>query len=191
MTQRSQSSKLLDFTILALRWYLAYYMIDYGIAKITGAQFGIYDQTLLDKPLRDVSEFNLAWYLFGLNDTFKIVVATFQILGGILIIINRTALIGALVLLPILINIFLIDLSFTTEALGSALLIRLIFMVLCDLAILWFYKERVWRAWVALTDGFSTRYKYPWWIFLLMPFIGLAIDFVWVPLRLVIDLLMK
>ena len=109
MAARYQKSQLVDFAVLALRWYLAYYMIDYGIGKIVGEQFGAYDPAMPDKPLREVGRFKLAWYLFGLSPTFSTVVGVFQILGGVLIIINRTALIGAFILLPILINIFLID----------------------------------------------------------------------------------
>ena len=46
MPTKFSKEQLIDFIILALRWYLAFYMVDYGIGKITsfweGPREGIY-----------------------------------------------------------------------------------------------------------------------------------------------------
>lgn len=117
-----------DYFTLCLRWYLAFYMTDYGIAKITGGQFGVSDPKLLNTPFKDVDTFHLAWRLFAQSKTFSICVGLSQIVGSILIVIPRTRLIGALVLLPILANVFLIDVCFTTGMFGPALPLRLFMM---------------------------------------------------------------
>ena len=80
-------------------------MISYGWGKINGEQFGIFNQEVLNSPLKEVDKFNLAWYLFSLDKTFNVIVGITQIIGGVLIIINRTTLIGALILLPVLAQI--------------------------------------------------------------------------------------
>ena len=90
---------------------------------------------------------HMAWYLFGQSKIFCIAVGVSQIIGAILIVIPRTRLIGALVLLPILANIFLIDVCFT----GPALSIRLFGMILVDFAILYHSRCQVVSAWRYLT----------------------------------------
>lgn len=171
-------AQLFDFAVLVLRWYLVYYMIDYGWAKLSGTQFGIYDASVLDKPLKDVDKFYLAWHLFSLDRTFDISVGVIQILCAVLLIYNRTVLIGALLVLPVLIQIFFVDLSFTTNIFGYALPVRLFGMILSDLLILFYYKERVISACQKLTQGTTTKFRYRWWVFVLLPLLGLATDFV-------------
>lgn len=186
---------IIDFIVLALRWYLAYYMLDYGFGKLAGDQFGVYDSRILDMPVKQVDRFYLAWHLFGLSKTFNIIVGIFQIIGALLIIINRTALIGALFLLPIIANIFLIDLAFTTNVFGAALTIRLACMMLSDFLILYYYCDKLIAAYRILTVGVGTRFKYKWWIYLLLLPIGLLIDFVWGalvwPIKDLLDWLIK
>ena len=153
-------------------------MVDYGIGKLTGEQFGHRSVEILNTPLKDVDKFHLALHLFSLDRTFDIVVGVSQIIGAVLIVINRTALVGALMLLPILGQIFLVDLAFTTNMFGAALPIRLGCMILSDLLILFYYKDRMVLVWNNLTKGTTTKFKYKWWVFILLPFIGLATDLV-------------
>lgn len=187
--------QIFDFAILTLRWYLAFYMTDYGIGKLTCDQFGHRSVEILNTPLKYVDKFHLAWYLFSLDRTFDIVVGLTQIMGAVLTVINRTALIGALMLLPILGQIFLIDLAFTTNMFGAALPIRLSCMILSDLLILFYYKDKMILVWNNLTEGTTTKFKYKWWVFILLPFIGLATDLVFgvltYPIRLLIVWLTK
>ena len=77
-------------------------MAEYGFSKLTGDQFGHRSVEILNMPLKDVDKFHLAWHLFSLDKTFDIFVGLSQIMGAVLIAINRTALVGALILLPIL-----------------------------------------------------------------------------------------
>lgn len=171
-------NQFFDFVILVLRWYLAIYMILYGWGKLTGNQFGVFDQTLLDRPLKNIDKFYLAWYLFSLNKSFDVVVGLIQIISGLLILINRTVLLGSLLLLPILGQIFLIDLAFTTSSLGLGLPLRLAGMIVSDLLVLLYYKDRMILVWQNLTAGVTTKFNYKWWFFLIIPFLGLAMDFV-------------
>jgi|SRR5690606_27314871 len=188
-------AQIIDFGVLTLRWYLAYYMADYGIGKITGGQFGVTNEEILNKPLKDVEKFYIAWHLFSLDKSFNIINGLMQIVGALLIVFNRTAIIGALFLLPVLFQIFLVDVAFTTEVFGSALPVRLAGMMLSAVLILFYYKQKIKDAFQILTSGVSTRFKYRWWVFLLLPLIGLLMDFVWgivtLPLKLFIDILIS
>jgi len=177
MSVKYSKAQIIDFSVLALRWYLAYYMADYGWGKMTGGQFGLHDPTMLDNPLREVDKFYLAWYLFSLDNTFNIVVGLTQITGAVLMVFNRTVPLGSLLLLPVLGQIFLLDLAFTTNVFGPALPMRLAEMIVADLLIMYYYRERMVSAFINLTEGVTTRFRYKWWVFLLMPVIGLLTDF--------------
>jgi len=187
--------QFLDFTILSLRWYLAIYMVSYGWEKITGGQFGITNTEILNTPIKDVDKFHVAWHLFSLSKVFNIIVGSTQILGALLIVINRTMLIGALVLLPVLFQILLVDVAFAAERFGSALPIRLFMMILSDFAILYYYKDRMILAWKNLTGTISTKLKYKWGIYLLVPIVGFLMDFVFgfisIPFKMFINCLMS
>ncbi|AMS27660.1 hypothetical protein AEM51_12180 [Bacteroidetes bacterium UKL13-3] len=187
--------KFFDFAILVLRWYLSYYMFDYGWGKMTGDQFGHRSVEILNTPLKDVDKFHLAWYLFSLDKTFDIVIGLMQIIGAVLIVVNRTVLVGALLLLPILGQIFLVDLAFTSNMFGAALPIRLVCMILSDLLILFYHKDRMILIWNNLTKGTTTKFKYKWWVFILLPLLGLLTDFGFAtltyPFKLLINLLTK
>lgn len=170
--------KIIDFGVLALRWYLVIYMINYGWAKITLNQFGVHDDLILDQPLKDIESFYVAWHLFGRSAFFSISTGILEIIGGILLIFNRTVLIGALLTLTVLGQILIIDIAFTTSVHGFSLPLRIAGMILSDLLILYYYKDKIVQAWNNLINGVSTRFKYKWWVYLILPVIGLLMDLV-------------
>ena len=89
----------LDYAVLAARLLLAFTFISYGYAKLSGAQFGL-TATELARPAGQLGLFKLVWYLFG-QEPFKSFVGYSQILAGGLLLWHRTALLGALLLVPI------------------------------------------------------------------------------------------
>lgn len=183
--------KIIDFGILSLRWYLIFYMINYGWAKLTLNQFGVHDASILEKPIKDIDSFYVAWHLYGRSTFFNVSTGILEIIGGVLLIFNRTLLIGALLVLSILAQILIIDISFTTGIHGFSLPIRISGMIIADLLILYYYKEKVIAAWNSLTKGISTKFKYKWWIFLILPVVGFLMDFVFAILSLPIKMFLN
>jgi hypothetical protein len=96
----------------------------YGAAKITGSQFTILNSEL-SRPLGQVSGFWLTWYYFGYSTFYKILIGLTEIGGGLLLAVPRTALLGALLLLPVMVNIVVIDICFgiSVGATATALMI--------------------------------------------------------------------
>lgn len=90
------------------RWLVAAVAITYGFAKLNESQFTILDSEL-DKPLGTVSGFWLTWYYFGYSKVYGTIIACAQILGGLLLTLRATALLGALLLSPVFANIVLVD----------------------------------------------------------------------------------
>jgi uncharacterized membrane protein YphA (DoxX/SURF4 family) len=166
------------YLILSFRWYIAYAMLRYGWSKMTDGQFHVYDPKILEMPMKDVDSFYLAWHLFSRSTFFNISVGFTQCLGAILILFDRTKLIGALVLLPVLFNIFIIDVSFTTGMGGYKLPIRLFGMILCDLAILYYHKDLA----IAATKNLIAKTKSDaiekWWVYILLFVMGFLMDFI-------------
>ncbi len=103
-----------------LRYLVALLVINYGFAKLNGSQFTILDSEL-DKPMGQVSGFWLTWYYFGYSKFYGDLIALVQIIGGVLLMFPRTALLGSVLLLPIIANIILIDIFYAID-LGALLL---------------------------------------------------------------------
>lgn len=111
------------------RWLAAVLMITYGFAKLTGSQFTVLDSEL-SKPMGEVSGFWLTWYYFGSSTIYGTVIALVEIGGGLLLVWPRTALIGALVLLPVVGNIILMDILFGIGALPASVTVLICLLII-------------------------------------------------------------
>ena len=105
-TERKRT--ILAVIYLAARYYAAFTLFSYGFAKLMGAQFTVLDSELA-KPLGEVSGFWLTWYYFGYSAAYSSFIAWAQIAGALLLCFGRTALVGTLLLLPVVLNIVFID----------------------------------------------------------------------------------
>ena len=116
--------------IRVARWLAAVLMITYGFAKLNGSQFTVIDSEVT-KPMGEVSGFWLTWYYFGFSTVYGTVIALVEIGGGLLLAWPRTSLAGALVLLPVVANIILMDILFGIGALPAsvAILVCLIIVI--------------------------------------------------------------
>ena len=102
-------AKFWDYLILCARVLIAWTLIGYGWSKLTGNQFGLSAEQL-SAPVKDLGLFKLSWFLFD-HEPFKSFVGTSQIIAGLLLLYNRTLILGALLSIPILANILIIDIT--------------------------------------------------------------------------------
>jgi hypothetical protein len=101
-----------------LRYISAYIVVTYGTRKlIGGGQFAM-GHTLGSKPIGSLSGFELTWFYYGYSHAYGTILGLAQIVGGALLVSRRCALLGAAVLAPIMVNIFLINIFFDI-ALGA------------------------------------------------------------------------
>ena len=110
------------------RWLAAVLMITYGFAKLTGSQFTVIDSEIT-KPMGEVSGFWLTWYYFGSSTVYGTVIALVEIGGGLLLAWPRTSLVGALVLLPVVGNIILMDILFGIGALPASVTVLICLVI--------------------------------------------------------------
>ena len=165
-------AKYWDYFILSARVLLAFTFIGYGYAKLTGRQFGLTPaQAAL--PVSQLGLFKLSFYLFG-QEPFKSFVGVSQILAGLLLLWNRTALLGALLLLPIAANVLVIDVTYIKIL--PSFHWRLSFYIGLIFLIFWHCRDRMMTVFRALTHGLTTRFLYPWWAYALLPLAAIGLE---------------
>lgn len=164
-------AQLWDYTILAARVLLAGTFLTYGTAKLVDGQFGL-SAAESAKPVGQLSLFRLSWYLFA-QEPFKSFVGISQVVAALLLLWNRTALLGALLLVPIAANVLVVNLSYIKM---PGLYWRLSYYLLLLGFIFWHYRSRMQVVWVALTRGLTTRFRYPWWAYLLLPVAAIGLE---------------
>lgn len=169
MTEKQQ--KLYDYFILCARALLGFMLINYGWGKLTDGQFGISAQEL-NTPVKDLNLFRLSWYLFD-QQPFKAFIGVSQIIAGLLLFYNRTLLLGALIAIPIWANILVIDITYVRM---PAFYWRLSYYLALDFLILWHYRDRMLPALKMITTGISTKFKYRWWTYAILPVMVIVME---------------
>jgi uncharacterized membrane protein YphA (DoxX/SURF4 family) len=163
-----------DYFILIARIWLGYTLIRYGYSKLTDGQFGVTKETM-NLPLKEIDLLRLSWYLAD-HEPFKSFIGISQIIAAILLIYNRTIILGAFISIPIWLNILMWDMTFM--GLYTPFTVRIPFYVLLTVMILWHYKSKVVPAVKSFIDGTTTRFKYPLWAYLLLPVFGLCLELI-------------
>ena len=132
-----------EFWVLELvfRWYVWFKISAYGLGKIVGGQFHLKDalpEEIAQTPISEVGSFDLAWTFFGYSNEYIWFIRGSQLIGGVLLLFNRTKLLGVALLLPILINIIVVDIFFRISS--GALLSAIIYLGMCSF-ILYYNKD--------------------------------------------------
>jgi len=122
-----------------LRYFVAFFVLLYGFAKLNGSQFTVLDSEL-DKPMGQVSGFWLTWYYFGYSAVYGNLIGLVQIAGGVLLMFRKTTLLGSCLLLGVITNIILVDIFYRID-LGALLVAILLELAL--LGILSFHKQEL------------------------------------------------
>lgn len=155
---------ILNVLYLGLRYYAAYTLLGYGFAKIMGAQFTVLDSQLA-KPMGDVSGFWLTWYYFGYSPVYSDLTAIFQVAGAVLLCFRRMALIAALVLLPVMVNIVCIDIWVIRFPLQSGALRNAIYVLVALLGIVLFHAGELYRFFIRRRDNLAFFANARLWLF--------------------------
>ncbi len=91
-----------------IAFYLVYMICGYAFAKILKTQFQA-PNYVLDTPIGELGGFWLTWTYFGFSETFAYILGWTQIVGSIFLLFRKTRLLGTFILIPVMINICLID----------------------------------------------------------------------------------
>ena len=118
----------LNFWQGMLRYAIALDLSMFGWQKISHLQF-VSPLGMLDLPFSSLSGEDLTWSYFGHSYPMVVAIGCFQILGSFLLLFNRTRLLALFTLLPVLLNIVLIDFFYGLDS-GEQLYASVIFLEL-------------------------------------------------------------
>ena len=122
----------------AISWIIVLAMFIYGGAKL----FQFEGASGIDKTVSEMTGMELMWAFYGYSKAFAITLGIFEILGGLLILIKKTRIIGCLFTSTILVNVIFQDIYYDVHlgALKAALLYQILILI-----ILWLNKDKLIR----------------------------------------------
>lgn len=123
----------------AIRLYLAVGFLAFGASKLLDLQFAWgYEQ--FDRPVRQLGGMGLVWTFFAYSRPYQIGVGCVEILAALPLLSRRTAALGAVLYLPVISNVVLVDLCYKVQQGGteSALL-----LFAANWLLIWFERSRI------------------------------------------------
>ena len=91
-----------------IRYFLALDLCMFGVQKFFHLQF-VVPLGVLDNPFNTLRPDQLMWAFFGHFYAFTVIIACVEIEGALLLLFRKTRLIGVIFLMPVMLNILLLD----------------------------------------------------------------------------------
>ncbi len=131
------------------RYSLALLFILYGGVKLANIQFNPTFQPALFQPTEadQLTGAQLTWRFFGYSRAYQCLIGLGEVGAGLLLLWSRTALLGAILYLPIIVNIVAVDLFYGVEVDATTVAMALL---IGDLALLLAERERIQAAFLSL-----------------------------------------
>ena len=141
---------------LLIRYILGMIMMAYGMIKILQIQF-ILPSEVYDYELRKLDGVTMAWAFLGFSSWFSILLGLFELIPGFLLLFRRTKLLGAILLFPSLLTVFLINnaygfLPHMRMFTGVLLLMNLLLLYPSHKLLIRFFKETLYQSPVSFTE---------------------------------------
>ena len=104
--------KLHQWLRLYTRFFLAFYLLNYGFMKVFPSQFPDATASTLVQNFGDVTPARLAWNFMGYSGTFMRFTGLAEVLAGILLLFRRTTMLGACVAISVLTAVAMMNFCF-------------------------------------------------------------------------------
>lgn len=138
--RKENTATIIDYLNVGVqRHLLGLFMIFYGVPKLFGVFFD-YQLFALDSKLADASEFELAWYFYGKNRWQELFSGVMEFIPGIMLFSRRTYYLGAILLLPVTAQVFILNLFFK---IGGVTFPAATILLACNAYILYSQKEKI------------------------------------------------
>ena len=120
----------------SISWIVVLAMFVYGGGKLIQFDGAIE----IDKTVSELTGMELMWAFYGYSKSFAMTLGILEMIGGILILIKKTRIIGCVFTSTILVNIILQDIYFGVHlgALKAAVIYQILILI-----ILWLNKEKL------------------------------------------------
>jgi hypothetical protein len=133
--RRPNDLRLYAWLRVYIRFALAATMINYGVDKVIELQFSSPTPDRLVETYGESSPMGLLWTFMGFSALYCFFGGAAEMLGGLLLTLRRTTLLGALVCAGVLANVVMLNLSFDVpvKLFSSHLLAQALFLAAPDL----------------------------------------------------------
>lgn len=102
-----------EFYLGVCRYGLGLTMIPYAVSKLVQLQFVVLPLHTWQLPLEQLSGPMLAWAFLGHAGWFQVLLGVLELVPALLLLFRRTTLLGALLLLPVTLNVLLVNEAFS------------------------------------------------------------------------------
>jgi hypothetical protein len=145
-----------------LRYFCAFMLYMYGASKLLHFQFNLQSE-LAPRPIGSLNGYQLTWYYFGVSRVYAWILGLTQVAGATLLLFRKTTLMGALVMLPVMANILLINMFILVNDYGPYVISMLICISL--LTVLWHQRRGLLALLWSTQNSEPERSKRThWWI---------------------------
>lgn len=131
---RTNYQTLLDWLITLVRYYVAFQMLIYGMAKLVGGQFGSLIPSRLIQTYGDSSPMRLLWTFMAASKGYQMFTGVAEVLGGIFLLWKRTTTIGALTVFGVMANVMALNFFYDVpvKLLSTHLVIMALLLIALD-----------------------------------------------------------
>lgn len=132
--KRNSYHRLLRFFKIYVSYYVAAYMLSYGLSKVFYLQFSEPSFYELFRNYADSSPMGIAWTFMGASKTYTMFSGFAEVIGGFLLFFRRTRTFGALVVFAVMFNVFMMNMSYDipVKLFSFHLMIKAIFIAALD-----------------------------------------------------------
>jgi len=131
---QTNSTQILAFWQSAIRYFIALDMFVFGLCKFFHIQFNT-PMALLDNPFNTFANDDLMWAFYGRSHVFTLLIGCMEMVGALLFLSKKTRLVAIFFLLPICLNIFLLDIFYNGVGTATYIgieIIGLIYLLLIE-----------------------------------------------------------
>ena len=97
---------------VAVRYFIAYFALYYGIIKLFALQMPFPSLSQLSTPLGDLSPTRLSWMFIGASTSYQVFSGVIETMAGIFLINRRTVTLGALLSTAVFGNVVALNFSY-------------------------------------------------------------------------------
>lgn len=91
-----------------LRFSCAFMLYMYGVSKLVHLQFNL-SAELAPRPVGSLNGYQLTWFYYGYSRVYACLLGMIQVIGATLLLFRKTTLLAAMIMLPVMANIVLIN----------------------------------------------------------------------------------
>lgn len=104
--------RIKKFAAVYIRYYLAFTMLTYGLAKVFPNQFWEPGLTDMLRPFGEISPMGLLWKFMGYSVPYIIFTGVMEVMAGVLLFFRKTIRLGAILAFGIMLNVFVLNMSY-------------------------------------------------------------------------------